>query len=58
MAEHLRDLLPPVDPAQLDLAVRYEAEEQDQCRVFARQGACVFNGDEIFPTQLAAIRAI
>src|ERR1044071_1710410 len=39
LAEHLHDLPPPLDSAQLDLAARYEAEEQDQCRVFARQGA-------------------
>jgi hypothetical protein len=32
LAEHLRDLPPPVDPAQLDLAARYEAEEQDQSK--------------------------
>ena len=37
LAEHLRDLPPPVDPAQLDLATGQEAEEQDQRRVLGRQ---------------------
>jgi len=32
-------IFPPVDPAQLDLAARYQAEEQDRCRIFARQRA-------------------
>src|SRR6266481_1709449 len=39
LAEHRVDFLPAVDPAQLDLPARYEAEEQDQRRVFARQRA-------------------
>jgi hypothetical protein len=35
LAEHGADLPPAVDPAQLDLPARYEAEEQDNRGVFA-----------------------
>jgi hypothetical protein len=41
--DHGGDLPPPVDPAQLDLPARHEAEEQDQCRVFGRQRALRFH---------------
>src|SRR6266849_1474971 len=36
-AEHGGNLLPAVDPAQLDLPARHEAEEEDQRCVFARR---------------------
>src|SRR6267142_3009803 len=39
LAQHRRDSPPAVDPAQLDLAARHKAEEQDERGVFARQGA-------------------
>src|SRR5882762_149824 len=39
LAEHGGDLPPAVDPAQLDLPARHEAEQQSQRRVFARQRA-------------------
>ena len=39
MAEHRRNLPPAVDPAQLDLPVSHETEEQNHRRVFAWQRA-------------------
>ena len=40
LAKHGGDLLPAVDPAQLNFATGHEAEEQDQRRVFAQQTWC------------------
>jgi len=36
LTEHRGDLPPAVDPAQLDLPARYEADEEDLRGVFAR----------------------
>jgi hypothetical protein len=35
LAEHAGDLPPAIDPAQLDLPTRHEAEEQNQRRVLS-----------------------
>jgi len=39
LAEHGSDFPPAVDPAQPDLSVGHEAEDQDQRRIFAWQRA-------------------
>src|SRR5207249_1149114 len=52
MAEHRRDLLPAVDPAQLDLPACHETEEQDQRRVLARQRALRLHASAKFLVEL------
>src|SRR2546430_2655027 len=59
LAEYRGDSPPTIDPAQLDLPTRYEAEEQDDGGVFAGQRAlCLHAPAEFLVEPLDDVRAL
>src|SRR5713101_1814734 len=57
LAQHRRDCPPAVDPAQLDLSADHQAKEQNQRRLFARQGTlCLHAAPELLMEPLNRVR--
>jgi hypothetical protein len=58
VAKHSGDLPPAVDPAQVDLPARYEAEEQDDGGVLTRERTLrLYTSAEFFVEPLTPWRA-